>query len=226
MKPVVVSDILAIGEFPTPDQIAILAKAGFRSLINNQPDGEVDRFPADAALAATAAKAGLKHAYAPLSSRTPEWEELAGYGEALKAMPAPVYAFCYSGARSAAGAALLMAASQPVEDILSRFEGTGYDLAGLRPWLEDARAIATGAKPAAQTAAPEAGIVAAPSAAPAASAPIQVEAAASQTGEIRVKPPESQGGGALEVTPVPVERAVVRIEQLLPRVAGGSGFAM
>ena len=222
MKPVVVSDILAIGEFPTPDQIAILAKAGFRSLINNQPDGEVDRFPADAALAATAAKAGLKHAYAPLSSRTPEGEELAGYGEALKAMPAPVYAFCYSGARSAAGAALLMVASQPVEDILSRFEGTGYDLAGLRPWLEDARAIATAAKPAA----PEDGIVAAPSAAPAACAPIQVEAAASQTGEIRVKPPESQGGGALEVTPVPVERAVVRIEQLLPRVAGGSGFAM
>lgn len=138
MKPIVVSEILAVGEFPTGEQIAILAKAGFRSIVNNQPDGEVGRFPADAMLSAAAAASGLAYAYAPLSSRTPDNLELDRYRKALAALPAPVYAFCYSGARSAAGAALLMAATVPVAEVLARFEGTGHDMASLRPWLVDA----------------------------------------------------------------------------------------
>ncbi len=139
MKPIVVSDILAVGEVPSPDQFEILAKAGFRSVINNQPDGEVDRLPGNEALAAAAKKSGLGYAYAPLANRTPEPHELEAYAEALTQLQAPVFAFCYSGARSAAGCALLLTKTQEPDAIISQFNEAGYDVASLKPWLEDER---------------------------------------------------------------------------------------
>lgn len=140
MKPVVLSDVLAVGEFPTPEQVAILAKAGFKSILNNQPDGEVARFETDAGVAAEAKRHGLAHAYAPLSSRTPPADELQRYADAVAALPAPIYAFCYSGSRSAAACALLLTATTDVVEIVRQFGEAGFDLSGLTPWLEEERA--------------------------------------------------------------------------------------
>lgn len=136
MKPVVLTDVLAVGEFPTLEQVEILAKAGFRSIVNTQPDGEVARFEPDAEVAAEAGRHGLAHAYAPLSSRTPPADELACYARALAALPAPIYAFCYSGARAAAACALLLTAREDVATILRQFDEAGFDLSGIKPWLE------------------------------------------------------------------------------------------
>lgn len=140
MKPIVVSDILAVGEVPSPEQMEILAKAGFRSVINNQPDGEVERLPGDAVLAEAARACGLTYAYAPLASRTPDGVELAVYADALKRLPGPIYGFCYSGARSAAGCALLLTESMEPDAIVAQFAAADFDISALRPWLEDERA--------------------------------------------------------------------------------------
>ncbi|MGE0698720.1 MAG: sulfur transferase domain-containing protein [Hyphomicrobiaceae bacterium] len=155
------SDVLAVGEFPTLEQVSILAKAGFKSILNTQPDGEVARFDSDAAIAAEAKRNGLAHAYAPLSSRTPPEGELARYAAAIEALPAPIYAFCYSGSRSAAAFGLLLTASMDVETIVSQFAEAGFDLAGIKPWLDEARArhvsergAAAGGKPATASAIP------------------------------------------------------------------------
>lgn len=139
MKPVVLSDVLAVGEFPTPEQVAILAKAGFKSILNNQPDGEVARFETDAGIAAEAKRNGLAHAYAPLSSRTPPADELQRYADAIASLPAPIYAFCYSGARSAAACALMLTATTDVVEIVRQFGEAGFDISGLTPWLEEER---------------------------------------------------------------------------------------
>lgn len=140
MKPVVLSDVLAVGEFPTPEQIAILAKAGFKSLLNNQPDGEVARFQCDADVATEAQRHGLAHAHAPLSSRTPPPEEMQRYAEAVASLPAPIYAFCYSGARAAAACALGLAAGTDAATLVKSFGEAGFDLSSLKPWLEDEHA--------------------------------------------------------------------------------------
>lgn len=148
MKPIVVSDILAVGEVPTPEQMEILAKAGFRSVINNQPDGEVDRLPGSAVLGEAARKCGLGYAHAPLASRTPGAAELAAFSEALARLPGPIYGFCYSGARSAAGCALLLTDTMEPDAIIAQFAAADFDISALRPWLEDERErrIATGSK--------------------------------------------------------------------------------
>ena len=138
MTPIVVSDILAVGEVPNAEQIAILARAGFKSVINNQPDGEVDRFPGSAALAADAAKVGLGYVYAPVVNRTPTPEELSAFNRALRDLPSPIYAFCYSGARSAAVAAFAQAEQGEPDDIIREFSQAGFDIQALKPWLDDA----------------------------------------------------------------------------------------
>lgn len=139
MTPIVVSEILAVGEFPSPEQFEILAKAGFKSVINNQPDGEVDRFPGSVTVAALATRHGLGQAYAPVHSRTPSDEELAAFAAALKSLPAPIYAFCYSGARSAAAAAFMLTETQEADAIVAEFGRAGFDIAGLKPWLDEER---------------------------------------------------------------------------------------
>jgi sulfide:quinone oxidoreductase len=140
MKPIVVSDSLAVGEFPSPEEIEILAKAGFKSIVNNQPDGEVERFEGSAAVAGAARRHGLAHAYAPISSRTPPDEELSAFAAALATLPAPIYAFCYSGARSAAAAALLRTADTEPAALIEEFAAAGHDIAFLAPWLAELRA--------------------------------------------------------------------------------------
>ena len=140
MTPVVISEILAVGEFPTLEEIGILASAGFKSLINTQPDGEVARFASSFRIETEARQHGLAYAYAPLSSRTAEVHELERYAEVLGKLPAPIYAFCYSGARAAAASAVLQTAERPVSEIVSEFGACGFDLQSIRPWLETAHA--------------------------------------------------------------------------------------
>lgn len=140
MRPIVVSDILAVGEMPSLDQIEILAKAGFKSIINNQLDGEVERFPTSAKVAEAAQRYGLAYAYAPVVSRTPSAEELAAFERALAELPAPIFAFCYSGARSAAACAFAMTAEKDAPAIVAEFARAGFDVAALLPWLEEERA--------------------------------------------------------------------------------------
>lgn len=139
MKPTVVSEILAIGEVPQLEQVAFVALAGFRSILTTQPDGEVPRLPASTAIGIEAVRQGLVHAYAPISSRTPPVDELAAFERALAELPAPIYACCYSGARSAAAAAFVLVRKKDVSTVVREFSEAGHDIASLRPWLEEER---------------------------------------------------------------------------------------
>jgi sulfide:quinone oxidoreductase len=177
MKPVVLTDVLAVGEFPTPDQVAILAKAGFKSILNNQPDGEVARFETDAEVAAEAKRHGLAHAYAPLSSRTPPAEELERYAKAIATLPAPIYGFCYSGSRAAAACAFLLTATTDVDAIMRQFDEAGFDLRGLKPWLEEEQARHAPKRAAAQQT-----VQAAAEAPPATATPVERAASAPTNG--------------------------------------------
>lgn len=216
MKPVVVSDVLAVGEFPTSDQLAILAKAGFKAILNNQPDGEVSRFQSAASVEAEAKRLGLAYAYAPLSSRTPPRDQLALYAAAIAALPAPIYAFCYSGARSAAGCALLLTGSMDVDAIIKEFDAAGFDLGGIRPWLDDEHARRSGNAPA--TVQPQAKTVKDPPAETANAAPLAlpVLAGASVVADTTTRPvvrPDTAAG---------LPRMIV----VQPRAAAYGGYAV
>ena len=84
-----------------PAAMAQVAAAGFRSVINNRPDfeGGPDQ-PTSATMQAAAEAAGLAYAFLPVAGGYQSPEEIAAFGQLLKDLPAPVLAFCRSGARS------------------------------------------------------------------------------------------------------------------------------
>ncbi len=84
-----------------PETMAELAALGFRSVINNRPDfeGGPDQ-PTSAAMQAAAEAAGLAYRHLPVSGMYQSPEEAAAMAQLLRELPAPVLAFCRSGARS------------------------------------------------------------------------------------------------------------------------------
>lgn len=86
----------------TPDAMAELARAGFRSVINNRPDFEhgPDQ-PTNAAIEAAARAAGLEYRFLPVSGGYQSPMEIAAFAALLGELPRPILAFCRSGARSA-----------------------------------------------------------------------------------------------------------------------------
>ena len=81
--------------------LAEIANQGYKSVINNRPDGEggPDQ-PSNASIQAEAEKLGLHYAYLPVISGAFTPEQVIEMARLLKTMPGPILAFCRSGARS------------------------------------------------------------------------------------------------------------------------------
>jgi sulfide:quinone oxidoreductase len=136
---------IAVGRVPTRDEVSILARMGFRSLINNRPDGEKNSPMTSAETEAVAFDLGLAYAHIPVEGRNPLEKDVRAFVEALKVMPRPVYAFCHSGGRSAALWALASVAEMTTDALVERCAEAGHDVSGLsvkmdmrREMLEDA----------------------------------------------------------------------------------------
>ncbi len=112
--------------------IAVLAAQGFRSIINNRPDGEEPGQPGNAALDAAARQAGLEWRYIPIAGM-PGQAQMQAFANALRELPPPVLAFCRSGNRSSMLWALQ--AEGTADSIVETARAAGYDLSQLRPWL-------------------------------------------------------------------------------------------
>ncbi len=85
-----------------PQNMAAVAEAGFKSVVNNRPDFEAgpDQ-PTSAAVEAAALAAGLQYHHLPVAGGYQSPEEVAAFAELLAKLPRPLLAFCRSGTRSA-----------------------------------------------------------------------------------------------------------------------------
>ena len=81
--------------------LAEIAAQGYKSVINNRPDGEggPDQ-PTNASIQAEAEKLGLNYAYLPVVPSAINVDQVREMAHLLRTMPGPVLAFCRSGARS------------------------------------------------------------------------------------------------------------------------------
>lgn len=96
-----VSDAYAVAGQITPDDVAAVRDAGFRSIICHRPDDEQPGQPSAQSVAAAARAAGLGFRHIPIWNGQPVPEEsIAGMREALDELDGPVFAYCRSGARS------------------------------------------------------------------------------------------------------------------------------
>lgn len=140
MVPVALSDAIAVGEMPTAEQIQILAEAGFRSILNAQPDNEVERLLSAAEAGSLARAQNLEYRHIPIESRRPSDMQIGAYASALAELPKPIYACCYSGSRAAAAWALAAAPHTDADAIIKSVATAGYDVGFMRAQLEERRA--------------------------------------------------------------------------------------
>ncbi|MGH1424704.1 MAG: TIGR01244 family sulfur transferase [Pseudooceanicola sp.] len=119
----------------TPEDIAAIKAAGFTTVICNRPDEENPPELQAAAVQAAAEAAGLEFVNIPLTYPTMTPEKIA---QQMAAVSGPTLAYCASGTRCTTIWALAQAGSgMAVDDILTTAAKAGYDLAQLRPRLED-----------------------------------------------------------------------------------------
>ena len=93
------TDSIAVAGQVTPAQVAEIAEAGFKVLVNNRPDGEEPGQPTSAQIEAAAVDAGLEYVHLPVTAM-----DFPGPGAAQMATlfddeARPVFAFCRTGTR-------------------------------------------------------------------------------------------------------------------------------
>jgi uncharacterized protein (TIGR01244 family) len=121
----------------TPSEVAQAAALGFTSIVNNRPEGEAGDQTPGAEIAAAARAAGMDYRAIPVSPGGFDESQVYAMAEALAEAGGPVLAYCRSGTRST----LLWALAQALDGgdpatIAADAAGAGYDVAPIRPLLE------------------------------------------------------------------------------------------
>jgi uncharacterized protein (TIGR01244 family) len=114
-----------------PADVAEVASQGFKLVINNRPDGEVDFQPTSADLEQAANKVGLGYVHVPVRG-APTQAQVRDVEAAIASAEGPVLAFCRSGTRSIVTWALGQASGGADRDaLIAQGRNAGYDLSGV-----------------------------------------------------------------------------------------------
>ena len=133
------TDTLYVAEQLQPEDMAELAKAGFKMVINNRPDGEAEDQPSSAEMAAAAQAAGLEYAHQPVVGSNISETDIDGFDAIVSLAETPVLAFCRTGTRCTTLWALSQADELDNDTILKTAANAGYDLSGLAGRLDQRR---------------------------------------------------------------------------------------
>ena len=124
-------------DFTTAPQISLAdvaeaARQGFKTVINNRPDGEDPAQPPSAEMEAAAKAAGLAYHHIPVRGG-PTPDQVEQTRELLATAEGPILAFCRSGTRSIVTWSLSQATSGARDrgELVSLGRAAGYDLSNV-----------------------------------------------------------------------------------------------
>lgn len=115
------------------EDVAEIARLGFKTLVANRPDREEPGQPAMADIEAAAEEHGLKWVYLPVESGNVTDQDVDQFAPMIRNADKPVLAFCRSGTRCTILWALSAARDHEPQDLLSKAYRAGYDITGLIP---------------------------------------------------------------------------------------------
>jgi uncharacterized protein (TIGR01244 family) len=101
MNIVKLTNSVAVSAQITPDDVAAIAAAGFKVLINNRPDGEESNQPTSDAIAVAAQSAGMEYYHMPITAMSFPGPDFDAMSDLLDDPAQPVLAFCRTGTRCA-----------------------------------------------------------------------------------------------------------------------------
>jgi len=127
------TDNLAVASQIAAGDIAAIAAAGYRAIINNRPDGEEPGQLSSAEARRDAEHAGLAYHYLPVTAATLTRAEIEEFGRLLNSVEGPVLAYCRSGTRCSllwAGTRLLKGEA-PAESLIQDAAAQGFEISSL-----------------------------------------------------------------------------------------------
>jgi len=136
MTPKTLCEMMAVDKQLTVDGVAEAAKQGYRSIINNRPDGEEPGQPTSAEIGAAARAAGMEYVHIPVVPGQIADDQVAAFEKALEVLPKPILGYCKSGMRASTLWALCRCCDLGADAAIDSAAKAGYDLAPLRPRLE------------------------------------------------------------------------------------------
>jgi uncharacterized protein (TIGR01244 family) len=126
------------------EDVAAAAAAGFTTIVNNRPDGEVPDQTPGAAIEQAAAAAGLDYHFLPVGQGF-QLETVSRMRDVLADPRRRVLAYCRSGTRSTNLWALAAAMSgEDSQSVIERAAAAGYDVSALAPLLAQLQAQGRG----------------------------------------------------------------------------------
>jgi len=119
------------------EDVESAAAAGFRTIINNRPDGESGDQTNGAEIEAAAKAHGLAYHALPFTGPPPP-AVVAETAALLEQSPGPVLAYCRTGTRSIMAWSLAQALEGALspDEIIAKAAEAGYDVGGARGALE------------------------------------------------------------------------------------------
>lgn len=99
MKVVKLSESLSVSEQIAITDLPAIAAAGFKTVINNRPDGEEPNQPASVDIESAVRAAGLDYYYFPVTAQNFPGDNLDQMADLIDEPEEPVLAFCRTGTR-------------------------------------------------------------------------------------------------------------------------------
>lgn len=132
-----INDTVSVAPQLSATDMAEAAALGFKTVVNNRPDGEggPDQ-PSAADVGAAAKAAGLEFIDMPVVSGQITEDNVADFTKLLANAKTPVLAYCRTGTRCTNLWALAEAANKPPAELIEQAAGAGYDLRAIAPVLE------------------------------------------------------------------------------------------
>lgn len=118
--------------------LAVIKAAGFTTVIDNRPDGEIPGALHAHAMKAAAEALGLTFVINPVLPGDFSDKVLSTQRAAVEAATGPVFAYCASGNRCSCVWALMQAGTRPADELIGIPARFGYNLEGLRDRIEAA----------------------------------------------------------------------------------------
>lgn len=132
-----INDRISVSPQIGPDDVAELARSGFKAIVNNRPDGEENGQPEGEAIRAVAETLGLSYTAIPVTQAGFSHPQIDAMTAAIEGADGPMLAYCRSGTRSCNLWALTEAkGGRAPGEIVDAGAGAGYDLNGLKPMLD------------------------------------------------------------------------------------------
>lgn len=120
----------------TPGDMAAIRAAGFTTVIDNRPDGEIPAELQTEAMQAAAAAAGLRFIANPVVGGAISDANATLQREALDTAGGPVLAYCASGNRSSIVWAMANAGRHPTDALIAAAARWGYNLEPFRERID------------------------------------------------------------------------------------------